>query len=142
MGQVSSVEEVFEHRAGLWGLDATQRPDANLLSGALLTFDVLTQRRDGCDAVTRELIQEGTPRVTAGLDELEQRERIESAAVELHKAVLARATGNAYRTPSNLVPMHPDVIGNAGAGQGHDNMQPFQVLNYCIALQGLFPSRN
>ena len=57
-------------------------------------------------------------------------------------AVLARATGNAYRTPSNLVPMHPDVIGNAGAGQGHDNMQPFQVLNYCIALQGLFPSRN
>jgi microcystin-dependent protein len=29
-----------------------------------------------------------------------------------------------------------------GAGQAHDNMQPFTVLNICIALQGLFPSPN
>ncbi len=27
-------------------------------------------------------------------------------------------------------------------GQGHDNMQPFLALNFVIALQGLFPSRN
>ncbi len=29
-----------------------------------------------------------------------------------------------------------------GQGQSHENMQPFQVVNICIALQGLYPSRN
>jgi microcystin-dependent protein len=29
-----------------------------------------------------------------------------------------------------------------GGGQAHSNMQPYLVLNYCIALQGVFPSRN
>ncbi len=38
--------------------------------------------------------------------------------------------------------MSPATIGNTGAGQGHNNMQPYLVLNYVIALQGLFPSRN
>ncbi len=32
-------------------------------------------------------------------------------------------------------------LGGSG-GQAHDNMPPFLVLNYCIALQGIFPSRN
>ena len=27
-------------------------------------------------------------------------------------------------------------------GQAHENRMPFLVLNYCIALQGIFPSRN
>jgi microcystin-dependent protein len=31
---------------------------------------------------------------------------------------------------------------NVGGGQAHDNMQPFTTLNFVIALQGLFPSRN
>jgi microcystin-dependent protein len=34
------------------------------------------------------------------------------------------------------------ALANAGASQPHDNMQPFLALNFCIALQGLFPSRN
>jgi len=33
-------------------------------------------------------------------------------------------------------------ITNAGGGQAHNNMQPFQTLSFVIALQGLFPSRN
>lgn len=33
-------------------------------------------------------------------------------------------------------------IGLDGGGQSHDNMQPFITLGFCIALQGLFPSRN
>ena len=32
--------------------------------------------------------------------------------------------------------------GIAGSGQGHDNMQPYLVLNFIIALTGLFPSRS
>lgn len=31
---------------------------------------------------------------------------------------------------------------NAGGGQSHSNMQPYLVINYIIALQGIFPSRN
>lgn len=39
------------------------------------------------------------------------------------------------------------VMGNnqlraAGGGQAHENMQPYLAVNFCIALQGLFPSRN
>ena len=33
-------------------------------------------------------------------------------------------------------------IGYSGGGQAHNNMQPYIAINYCIALQGLFPSRN
>ncbi|WP_321348971.1 tail fiber protein [uncultured Draconibacterium sp.] len=38
--------------------------------------------------------------------------------------------------------MNPNSISNAGGGQAHENMQPSLALNFCIALQGLFPSRN
>jgi microcystin-dependent protein len=31
---------------------------------------------------------------------------------------------------------------NNGSGQGHENRPPFLVMNYCIALTGIFPSRN
>jgi microcystin-dependent protein len=34
------------------------------------------------------------------------------------------------------------AIGAAGAGQPHDNMQPYLAVNYIIALAGIFPSRN
>jgi microcystin-dependent protein len=33
-------------------------------------------------------------------------------------------------------------ISSAGGSQPHNNMQPYSVLNFCIALQGIFPSRN
>lgn len=42
---------------------------------------------------------------------------------------------------SPLQSMSP-ALGNAGGGQPHNNLQPFLALNYCIALQGAFPSRN
>ena len=38
--------------------------------------------------------------------------------------------------------MNPASIGNAGGNQPHSNMQPYLVLNFIIALQGIFPSRN
>jgi microcystin-dependent protein len=33
------------------------------------------------------------------------------------------------------------AIGNAGGGQPHDNVQPYQVINYIIALEGIYPSQ-
>ncbi|MFD0871947.1 MULTISPECIES: phage tail protein [Paenibacillus] len=38
-------------------------------------------------------------------------------------------------------PMSPGAIAAVGGNQPHNNMQPFLVLNYCIALQGIFPPR-
>ena len=38
--------------------------------------------------------------------------------------------------------MAAEFIDNAGAGAAHANMQPFLVLNYCIAITGLYPPRN
>ena len=57
--------------------------------------------------------------------------------------MLAQSTPqNLYSAPSNLQAMNPATIGNAGSSQPHDNMQPYLTLNFCIALQGVFPSRN
>jgi len=38
--------------------------------------------------------------------------------------------------------MNPQSVGNVGGSQPHTNMQPYLVLNFCIALQGIFPSQN
>ncbi|MFB9106998.1 phage tail protein [Flavobacterium gyeonganense] len=42
----------------------------------------------------------------------------------------------------NLAAMNPASVSNVGGSQPHQNMQPFLVLNFCIALQGIFPSTN
>lgn len=43
---------------------------------------------------------------------------------------------------NNLQMMNANNVGSAGGSQAHQNMQPYLVLNFCIALQGIFPSRN
>jgi microcystin-dependent protein len=54
-------------------------------------------------------------------------------------AVLAQS-GQIYSDSSNLVDMVSGTMTNSGGGQAHENMQPWLALNFCIALQGLFPS--
>jgi microcystin-dependent protein len=55
---------------------------------------------------------------------------------------LASSTGQQlYADASQLVAMAPDSVTNAGGGQAHANLQPYLVLNVCIALVGIFPSR-
>jgi microcystin-dependent protein len=49
---------------------------------------------------------------------------------------------NPYSNQAPNVNMAPGAIANAGQGQPHNNMSPYLVLNFCIALQGIFPSRN
>ena len=57
--------------------------------------------------------------------------------------VLASSTGaNLYAGASNLQAMAPNALSNVGGSQAHLNMQPFLVLNFSIALQGIFPSQN
>lgn len=50
--------------------------------------------------------------------------------------------GKSYTTAAGNATMNAGSIGNAGGGQAHENRNPYLVLNMCIALQGVFPSRN
>lgn len=56
--------------------------------------------------------------------------------------VLARTASEIYRDATNLGAMRSGTVANVGGGQAHENMQPYLALNFGIALQGLFPSRN
>jgi microcystin-dependent protein len=47
-----------------------------------------------------------------------------------------------YATGGDGSKMNASSIGGFGGGAAHDNMSPYLVLNFCIALQGIFPSRN
>ena len=47
-----------------------------------------------------------------------------------------------YGTGSPTTAMHPATIGNTGGSQPHINMMPYLTISFCIALQGIFPSRN
>jgi microcystin-dependent protein len=55
--------------------------------------------------------------------------------------LLARGATQLYAPPANLAAMNPASVGNVGGSQAHLNMQPFLVLSFCIALQGIFPSQ-
>jgi microcystin-dependent protein len=55
--------------------------------------------------------------------------------------MLARqAPANPYIAPTSLAAMNAASITNVGGSQAHLNMQPYLVLSFCIALQGIFPS--
>jgi microcystin-dependent protein len=47
-----------------------------------------------------------------------------------------------YGTPNNLTALAPEMIVSTGGSQPHNNMMPYLTLNFCISLQGIFPSRN
>ncbi len=55
---------------------------------------------------------------------------------------LAPASGAIYRAATNLVAMSPGELASAGDSQPHNNRQPYLTLNFCIALQGIFPARS
>jgi microcystin-dependent protein len=64
--------------------------------------------------------------------------------------VLGSATGSgglsvfpyAAPPPAPTVVMSPSAIGMSGGSQPHNNMMPYLGMQFCIALSGIFPSRN
>lgn len=52
------------------------------------------------------------------------------------------AANNTYAPPAHLTAVHPSTVTSAGGGQAHNNMQPYLVLNFCIALAGIYPSQS
>ncbi len=69
-----------------------------------------------------------------------------SSSVMPAEGVAATTNGNVniglYGAAQNLVSMNPAMMVNTGGNQPHDNMSPYLVLNFIIALQGIFPSQN
>ena len=78
-------------------------------------------------------------------------------AVHTHPLAASAANGNSDTVQGNVLArspaaipqfhaladtqLHSSVVGTAGGSQPHNNMQPYLALNFCIALQGQFPSR-
>jgi microcystin-dependent protein len=58
--------------------------------------------------------------------------------------VLAASTARdkVYSTAAPNTTLSPAAIGVAGSSQPHNNIQPYLVVNFIIALQGIFPSHN
>jgi microcystin-dependent protein len=52
------------------------------------------------------------------------------------------AVNNMFSPSGGLLPFDPSSVTNVGGSQSHLNMEPFLALNFCIALQGIFPSQN
>jgi microcystin-dependent protein len=55
--------------------------------------------------------------------------------------MLARSATQLYAPPSNMQAMGATSVALQGGAQMHLNMQPFLTINFCIALQGIFPSQ-
>ncbi len=49
---------------------------------------------------------------------------------------------NAYNAAASLTTLNPQSVTSVGGSQAHNNMMPYLTLNFCIALQGIFPSQN
>lgn len=58
--------------------------------------------------------------------------------------VLSVSAANVYsgNAPDSALAGNAMTVNNAGGNQSHNNVQPFQCVNFIIALQGIFPSRS
>jgi len=54
----------------------------------------------------------------------------------------ANSGKNTWSTGAQNAVMNPQAVSNVGGNQPHTNMMPYLVLNFIIALQGIFPSQN
>ena len=68
------------------------------------------------------------------------------AVTTLLATAYSAATGNPlvpiYSSASPTLTMSGQAVGAAGGNQPHENRMPFLTVNWCIALTGVFPSRN
>jgi microcystin-dependent protein len=63
------------------------------------------------------------------------------ATVPIPTGNLLANANNLYSPAQSLTSLIPGTVANTGGSQAHLNMQPYLVLNFCIALQGIFPSQ-
>ena len=96
--------------------------------------------------------QVGAPTVTLLLNQLPNHNHVFSAAVPTEQQVTNTPTAGCtlgrtlmqsdFSTMPSDSTLSPQFIGVSGGGQPHENRQPFLAMNYCIALQGIYPPRS
>ena len=100
------------------------------------TSDRFLGEAGGTDTVT--LIQSEMPSHPHSLNAVEQTATARQPPGQMF------AQGEAisfYKTGQPNTPMNTTALAFTGSDQPHNNMQPFLALNFCIALQGVFPPR-
>ena len=65
-----------------------------------------------------------------------------NATVPIPTGNVLAQSNNLYTAAANLVALDPSSVTSVGGSQPHNNMMPYLVLNFIIALQGIFPSQN
>lgn len=99
----------------------------------------LTPRRlgqfDGQDEVTLATTQ------IAEHNHLVNTDKADGDHEEPEDRYLAKASYHT-NTTENLINIHSAAIATTGGGQSHENQQPFQVVGFCVALVGQYPSRS
>jgi microcystin-dependent protein len=117
-------------------------------AGAGLTPRALGQR-GGTEGIGLSVAQmpNHTHADGTGDDELQAKLRASSVAATTSDPTGASlAAANVYSADPPSVDMNSDSLGatlaNVGGNGQHNNMPPVTTINFCIALQGLFPSRN
>lgn len=71
----------------------------------------------------------------------DKRPKTGSALAQTTKAGPISPGDNYYAVPGTLASLNPSTVLPTGSGLPHNNMQPYLTLNFCIALQGIFPPR-
>src|SRR4029450_1490747 len=70
-----------------------------------------------------------------------QATNVDQNRVAIPTGNLLGPVNNLYVASGALTTMNPATVTNVGGSQPHNNMMPYLVLNFCIALQGIFPSQ-
>lgn len=93
----------------------------------------------------------GEPYVTLIASEMPQHTHLAAASTNLADqidpannvwATGAGGRGQNFYASGADVAMSSQAIGLAGGNQPHNNLPPYLALNYCIALQGVYPPRS
>ena len=95
-------------------------------------------------------VKGGAETVTLNASMMPTHTHVATLKATLTDGVQGDATGkvlapkNNYFTGNSDTNMGATSISNAttGGSQPHANMQPYQVVNFCIATTGIYPSRN
>jgi microcystin-dependent protein len=68
-------------------------------------------------------------------------ETADGAVADPTNNFIAISAGKVYSSSAPIALSDPRVTSSAGGNQPHNNLMPYLTLNYCIALQGVFPPR-
>ncbi len=94
----------------------------------------------GSDSVT--LLESEIPQHQHSLNANSQQGDNNAPGSNVSLARSTNATAYLSNPGQSLAKMAPEAVSFYGSGQAHNNVQPYLTLNFCIALQGIFPPRS